>query len=291
MRHSRSFKNYTSRDPKSRRRGRAGGGFPGMPCGVNSTSCRFPTTPVRPPTKDCPPQRECPPQQACPPQKCPPQRECPPQKLCPPHECAPCPEVLCPDCEVCDCPPAEPCPECEACPECDDCPEYGCEDACITLHGYETDDYYKCIEKYCDEGRPTTPTTRPELPIAVRPWDPPRPPGPGLTATFRPNEPDPDCVAACEERYYAGEITKAEMKTCLYNCCFAEAIANGHSADLAARLCRDPVPGRPTPGPTCEQRCRGKYGVNTQGYFDCVKRNCTITSTYRPPGGAGPYIP
>lgn len=274
MRTTRSFNTTPARRSQRRRRRGHAGTLPGVPCGTASRAIMT-----------CIDGKDCPPAPACPePQPCPPQRPCPPQLACPP-----CPEPpLCPECEACDCPPQVPCPECEACPECEECPEYGCEDACETLHGYGTDDYYKCIENYCEEGTPT-PRPRPMPPIAARPWDPPRPPSipqrPLIPAT---SAPDPGCIEVCKQRYAAGQISKSDMLKCLYDCCFAEAIADGHTPDMANRICAEPVPATPTPKPSCEQRCRGRYGVGTQAYYDCVQRECTFTAEFAP---LNPYIP
>lgn len=208
---------------------------------------------------DCPPQKPCPPQKACPPQKpCPPQKacpDCPPQKPCPPQRA---------------CPPQKPCPPQRPCPPQKPCPEYECEDACATLHPVGSAAYQNCIRQHCN---------------------------PGLITTFRPaptipgERPDPECIFECRERFAAGEISYAVFQQCMQDCCFAEKIAEGYSVDMARRLCSQSKPGTPTPTPTCEQRCRGQYGVNTQGYFDCVKRNCTLTSTFGVSPTTPPYIP
>jgi hypothetical protein len=285
MRNSRSFTN------KSRRKAYAGASKKAAEhCGVRWTARPGCTPncaehpwdkPKGRPTKPCPkcpPQKACPPNKPCPPQKpcpaCPPQKDCPtcpPQKACPPQR---------------PCPPQKPCPPQRPCPEAAPCPEYDCEDACATLHPVGSLAYLNCVQRHCNPGLTTTFRPNPTLP-------PPPTKPPGLIATFRPNPttPDPDCIFECRERYDAGEIDYATFQQCLVDCCLAEKIADGYSVDMAKRLCESQPKPAPTPAPTCEQRCRGKYGVNTAGYFDCVRRECTLTSTFKVATPGEPYIP
>jgi len=138
----------------------------------------------------------------------------------------------------------------------------------------------QCVQRYCN-GRP--PVSEPPLTATFRP----NPNIPGTT----PDDPEEDCQLECREMYAAGEIDYMTLQACLQDCCIAEKVVEGHSLDMARRLCVPSNRPSPTPRPSCEQRCRGRYGVGTKGYYDCVRRECTITSTFALSPVPDPYIP
>ena len=130
-----------------------------------------------------------------------------------------------------------------------------CIEECLA-QGYSADE---CRYRICGS------TPQPPPPPSVLP--PGTIPPPTRTPPFFQARPvEPDCEDACALNYPVGS---PQWQLCMRDCA---------------------PPTRPPAAvdPTCEQSCMGRYGVMTQAFFDCVARECTLTSA---PGPKPPFVP